>query len=57
MLVTENSNYFRKELPKYVPQFFVIELMPGDIQHANMNFKQIIDENFPVEKLKAIIDK
>jgi hypothetical protein len=57
MLATENPNYFRKELPKYVPQFFVIELMPGDIQHSNMNFKNIIEENFPVEKLKAMIDK
>ncbi|HKC36240.1 MAG TPA: hypothetical protein VKB95_09265, partial [Chitinophagaceae bacterium] len=57
MLVTENPNYFRKELPKYVPQFFVIELMPGDPQHSNMNFKNIIDENFPIEKLKAMIDK
>src|SRR5207253_11021854 len=27
MLVTENPNYLRKELPKYVPQFFLIELM------------------------------
>ena len=57
MLATENPNYFRKELPKYVPQFFVMELMSGDIQHSNMNFKQIIDENFPIEKLKVMIDK
>jgi hypothetical protein len=57
MLATENPNYFRKELPKYIPQFFVIELMSGDIQHSNMNFKRIIEENFPVEKLQAMIDK
>jgi hypothetical protein len=57
MLVTENPNYFRKELPKYVPQFFVIELMSGDPKHSNMNFKNIIEENFPVEKIKAMIDK
>ena len=57
MLATENPNYFLKELPKYVPQFFVIELMPGDKQHTNMNFKRIIEENFPVEKIKAMIDK
>ena len=57
MLATENPNYFRKELPKYIPQFFVIELMSGDPQHSNMNFKQIVDENFPIEKLKAMIDK
>ena len=57
LLATENPNYFRKELPKYVPQFFVIELMPGDKQHSNMNFKRIIEEDFPIEKLKAMIDK
>src|SRR5258705_803587 len=57
MLVTENPNYFRKELPKYVPQFFVIELMSGDPNHSNLNFKNIIDETFPIEKLKLMIDK
>jgi len=57
LLATENPNYFRKELPKYVPQFFVIELMAGDPQHSNMNFKNIIEENFPIEKLQAMIDK
>jgi hypothetical protein len=31
--------------------------MEGDPQHSNMNFKRIIDEEFPVEKLKAMIDK
>jgi hypothetical protein len=57
MLATENPNYFRKELPKYVPQFFVVELMSGDTNHSNTNFKRIIQENFPIEKLKALIDK
>jgi len=57
LLATENPNYFRKELPKYVPQLFVIELMAGDPQHSNMNFKNVIEENFPIEKLKAMIDK
>ncbi len=57
LLATENPNYFRKELPKYVPQFFVIELMSGDTNRSNMNFKNIIEENFPIEKLKAMIDK
>lgn len=57
MLATENPNYFHKELPKYVPQFFVIELMSGDPKLSNMNFKEIIDKNFPIEKLKAMIDK
>jgi len=41
----------------YVPQFFIIELMAGDPNRSNMNFKNIIEGNFPVEKLKAMIDK
>jgi hypothetical protein len=49
MLATENPNYFRKELPKYVPQFFVIELMAGDPKHSNMNFKRIIEEIFQLK--------
>ena len=57
LLATENPNYFRKELPKYVPQFFVIELLAGEPKHSNMNFKEIIEKNFPIEKLKAMIDK
>ena len=57
MLATENPNYFRKELSKFIPQFFVVELMAGDPTHSNLNFKRIIEENFPVEKLKAMIDK
>jgi hypothetical protein len=57
MLATENPNYFRKELPKYVPQFFVVELNTSEPAHLNINFKTIIEENFPIEKLKAMIDK
>jgi len=57
LLATENPNYFHKELPRYIPQFFVIELMSGDPNHSNMKFKNIIEENFPIEKLKAMIDK
>jgi len=31
--------------------------MSGDTNRSNMNFKNIIEENFPIEKLKAMIDK
>jgi len=57
MLATENPNYFRKDLPKYVPQFFIIEMIGWDGKEWSMNFKRAIEENFPIEKLKAMIDK
>ncbi|HKB43284.1 MAG TPA: hypothetical protein VKC90_02805, partial [Chitinophagaceae bacterium] len=56
MLATENPNYFHKDLPKYVPQFFIIELSWSD-KGWSMNFKKNIEENFPIEKLQAMIDK
>jgi len=56
MLVTENPNYMRKDLPKNVPQFFVLHWdcgsNPGDVF-----FRRMIEENFPIEKLQAMIDK
>jgi hypothetical protein len=56
MLVTENPNYIRKDLPKYVPQILVLKwsASPGA---AHDNFIKMINENFPVEKLQAMIDK
>jgi hypothetical protein len=51
-----NPAYFNMNLPSYSPQFIVLEWrweknMPG------FNFKKQIEENFPVEKLKEMIDK
>ena len=57
LLATENPNYFRKDLPKYVPQFFILELTGGDVKGSSMDFKRIIEEDFQIEKLKAMIDK
>ncbi|HET9823761.1 MAG TPA: hypothetical protein VFP87_00430 [Chitinophagaceae bacterium] len=56
MLATENPNYIRKDLPKYVPQFFVIQLLWTD-KGWSKDFKKIIEDNFPIEKLQAMIDK
>ena len=58
MLVTENPDYFRKDLPKYVPQFMVYLLANADsfVGHTVNPFK-LIDEHFPIEKLQAMIDK
>jgi hypothetical protein len=61
MLVTENPNYFRKDLPKYVPQFFILEWSGKDSkkmgENWSYNFRKLIEENFPVDKLQAMIDK
>ena len=56
MLVTENPAYFRTDLPKYVPQLFVFSLS-ADQKGWRKEFKRIVEENFPIEKLKAMIDK
>ena len=58
MLVTENPDYFRKDLPKYVPQLMVYYLANADsfVGHSINPFK-LIDEHFPIEKLQAMIDK
>lgn len=56
MLVTENPNYFRKDLPNYVPQLFVLTWSWNKDPYG-MNFKRAIEENFPIGKLQAMIDK
>jgi len=56
MLVTENPEYFRKDLPKDVPQFMVINWQWGtSIQDETL--RKLFEENFDVEKLQAMIDK
>lgn len=56
MLVTENPAYIRKDLPRYIPQLFVLvwEWMDDKPSH---NFREMVEANFPVEKLEAMIDK
>jgi len=59
MLVTENPAYMRKDLPKYIPQLIVLK---WDM-YSSWWFTPLkdpskeIDENFPIEKLQAMIDK
>jgi len=58
MIVTDNPNYFRKDLPKYTPQVFVLTWSWGDGNlKCSKDFKNAIEQNFPIEKLKAMIDK
>ena len=56
MLVTENPNYLRKDLPADVPQFFVITWWAYDHPWGK-RFWKAIEERFPIEKLQAMIDK
>lgn len=57
-LVTENPAYFRKDLPKYIPQLFV--LFTARIRWLFIpknDPMDIIEERFPIERLQALIDK
>ena len=56
MLTTENPDYFRKGLPAYVPQLFVLSWSWGT-KKWETDFRKAIEENFPIEKLQAMIDK
>jgi hypothetical protein len=62
MLVTANPAYIRKDLPKYMPQFMVLYWgwatnfpLYGGAQGDY--YRKMIEANFPIEKLQAMIDK
>ena len=62
MLVRENPAYIRNDLPKYVPQFIVLHWkwvsnfpLLGGAQGEY--YSKIMEANFPIEKLQAMIDK
>lgn len=58
MLVTQNPAYFRRDLPKYVPQFFVLSFEEAWWSPKQKNAPlKAVQENFPIEKLQAMIDK
>ncbi|MGZ8558089.1 MAG: hypothetical protein ACXWWC_07150 [Chitinophagaceae bacterium] len=62
MLVIENPAYIRKDLPKYVPQFIVlywswVSDLPLRGGAQGEHYSKIIEANFPIEKLQAMIDK
>lgn len=55
-LISFASKYFTAAFPRYVPQFIVLYWRWG--QHpANLKFAKEMEENFPIEKLQALIDK
>jgi hypothetical protein len=56
LLITENPDYIRKDLPKYVPQLFEINLV-WNTWAPQEKFAKIFQEKFPTDKLQAMIDK
>jgi len=58
MLVIENPAYFRKDLPKYIPQLFVLTFDKyGWAFIPKREPITLMEEYFPIEKLQAMIDK
>ena len=58
MLVTENPAYFKRDLPKYIPQLIIYSMWNGeDGPDPALNPYHLYYQNFPIEKLQAMIDK
>jgi hypothetical protein len=56
MLVTENPDYIRKDLPKHVPQLFVVMWRWDDFA-SQKKVAEIIRQDFSFQTLQAMIDK
>ncbi len=56
MMVVINADYFKLNLPRYVPQLIVL-YWSWDKNTPCQNFKRQLEDNFPIEQLKAMIDK
>ena len=56
MVVIENRDYIRKDLPKHVPQLFVVNWEWSDWAPQE-KIAEIMEKDFPYEKLQAMIDK
>jgi hypothetical protein len=55
-IITENPDYIRKDLPKHIPQFFIVAFKWSDWPPLN-KFAEDFFLNFRLEKLQAMIDK
>jgi hypothetical protein len=56
MVVIENLDYMRKDLPKYIPQLFVVKWKWSSWK-METDIAKLIEERFPFERLQAMIDK
>ena len=54
MVVIENRDYIRKDLPKHVPQLFVVDWTWSDWAPQE-KIAEIMEKDFPYEKLQAMI--
>ena len=58
MLIIENPDYIRKDLPGYVTQFMVLQWKWNpDRYQAHKPQEKLFLEDFPIGKLQAMIDK
>lgn len=58
MLITENPDYIRRNLAGHVPQFMVLHWKWNpDMYLAQKPYIKRLLEDFPIEKLQAMIDK
>jgi hypothetical protein len=55
-LIALAGKYFNKDLPRYAPQFMVLYWRWTE-HPSSLGFKKQFEENFPLDKLKAMIDK
>lgn len=51
------TKYFDTTLPRYVPQLIQLMWIYNTNEPVALHFKNQFEENFPLEKLKAMIDK
>ncbi len=56
-LVTVNPDYFRKNLPPYVPQVIVVHWIWEEQYVAKTYYGKKVEANLPIEKFQAMIDK
>ena len=56
LLVIENPDYIRKDLPKHMPQFIKVTWGRNDWA-SQKRICEIMEKNFPFEKLQTMIDK
>jgi hypothetical protein len=55
LLITIDTGYFNTRLPRYVPQLIVL-YWEWDNNMPALNFKKQMEDQFPIEQLKAMID-
>lgn len=55
-LVTENPAYFKKDLPKYIPQIIICTMRYEEGWLPEINPYRLYEQDFPIEKLQAMID-